>query len=775
MPILETLPDEVQNRLRELRSEFGSAFGRAPGEGVEALGERDEMADETGPEDSEPPEPLSPVAFETDINQVGEFGAEWLVVDTGRVFVMAPNGNRIAHLIRSVPISEIRDARTEMKAGNGVLEVRTASEVVPLVRFSHSTVGDANLVARHISALAKGETAQPLVGEENQRQCPKCKRILPKDTNVCPACVDRRAVMLRLFKFLAPYKVTACASVLVLLCTTTVTMAPPYIIGRLANIVVHGNVNLQLRYADVVRWVSLLIGVQVVLAVLQYFQRRINAWLGARVLVDIRMALYRKFNELSLRYYDKRTTGSVMARITNDSDNLWDFLTDGIPWLIQTLLTLVETSIILFRLDWSLAMLLLIPGPFIFALNRWFMPRARRRWRHVWHRISRMYSTLNSTINGMRVVKAFAQEDREIDRFQRRNEQVFEASYAANSMWATYFPVLSLLTASGTIIIWLVAGHAVVFGSMTIGLLLMFTGYVGQFYMPFQNFSRVMDWSARSMTAADRVFEVLDTVPEIAEAAEPVAAPHIRGDVEFRHVSFSYEKAHRVLEDFDLQVAAGEMIGLVGPSGAGKTTIINLLSRFYDVEEGSILIDGVDVRNMRMEDFRSQIGIVLQEPFLFPGTVRDNIGYAKPGATHEEILRAAKAANCHQFILKFPDGYDTYVGERGQRLSGGERQRISIARAILHNPRILILDEATASVDTETEQLIQQAIMRLVKNRTTFAIAHRLSTLRYAHRLVVMTEGKMVECGSHDELMALDGVYANLVNIQLEVNQIRAV
>lgn len=466
-----------------------------------------------------------------------------------------------------------------------------------------------------------------------------------------------------------------------------------------------------------------------------------------------------------------------MSRITNDSDQLWDFLTDGIPWFISNILTLVLIGAVLFKMNWQMALLLLTPAPFIYGLTKWFMPRAHKKWHFVWQRISKMYSALNSTLNGMRVVKAFAQEDRENDRFRDRNRQVFEASYAANGMWAVYWPAMGFLMAVGYWIVWIVGGHKILTAQdgMTLGTLTAFIGYLGQFYSPFQNFSRVMDWSTRSMTAAERVFEVLDTQPDITEAAQPVPMPHMQGAVEFENVAFTYDKSKRVLEEFTLKVEPGEMIGLVGHSGAGKSTLINLLSRFYDVTEGSIKIDGVDIRNIRQEDFRRQLGIVLQEPFLFPGTIRDNIAYARPDATTDEIIRAAKAANCHEFILKFADGYDTSVGDRGQRLSGGERQRISIARAILHDPKILILDEATASVDTETEKQIQEAITNLIQNRTTFAIAHRLSTLRNASRLVVMKEGKMAECGTHDELMAEDGVYAKLVNIQNEVNKIRAV
>ncbi|HLK57538.1 MAG TPA: ABC transporter transmembrane domain-containing protein [Chthonomonadaceae bacterium] len=827
MALLEALPDIVEASLRELREQDDTT----PSEGTaeKLLGEAvvqqrdpaastsisnnghdalttlpsaDSASEEAGPAETQPKtshEELLPtnsdtaeatvpkvLAFATDLNAEGAFGPEWLVVDSGKVYVFAPNGGQKAHLLHVVPLAHIKEAKAEIQIGNGQIEVRTDVETIPLVRFSQAVVSEANSIARQINAMAKGKPPKVENLEEKKKLCPKCKRVLPEDSEVCPACVNKRATLLRLFQFLKPFKWQAAGAVAILLSMSAVDVAPPWISGRIIDTLApHATqpgtlaapvANPEIAMRTVIYWVVLLASLRFVSAGLQYAQRRLNAWLGARILMDIRVSLYNKFNQLSLGYYDKRSVGSVMARITNDADNLWDFLTDGIPWFVSNILTLLCIGFVLFRMDWQLTLLILTPAPFIYLLTKWFMPRARRRWHFLWQRISKMYSSLSSTLNGMRVVKAFAQEDREKGRFRSRNEGVFQASYAANSLWATYWPIIGLLMATGYYVIYLFGGHKVLFtGAITIGTLTAFLGYLGQFYGPFQNFSRVLDWSTRSLTAAERVFEVLDTEPDIQESKHATPMPEIQGAVEFDEVSFTYDKAKRVLDDFTLKVEPGEMIGLVGHSGAGKSTIINLLSRFYDVTEGSIKIDGVDIRNIKQDDFRHQFGIVLQEPFLFPGTIRDNIAYAKPDATIEDIIRAAKAANCHNFILKFADGYDTQVGERGQRLSGGERQRISIARAILHDPKVLILDEATASVDTETEKQIQEAISNLIKNRTTFAIAHRLSTLRNATRLVVMKDGKMVECGTHDELMDQDGEYAKLVKIQNEVNKLRAV
>jgi len=758
MPLLEELPAPVAEALEATSADL---HGEAP----------DPTPLDTADAASDSPRQI---IFETDISD-GAFGKEWLVVRSGYVYVFGADGSGPAPTRHALPLSKIRSARAEMYVGNGAIEVMTDEKMIPLVRYSFAAAAEAGAVARQINGLASGEQLKLDKIEPKKRLCPGCGRVLPDNSDVCRACIDARAVLLRLFRFLKPYKLQAAISVAVIFVTASLELVPPWIGGRIVDTIVESLKSRSLQMSTVLYFVAIFAASRLGLSGAGYVQRRIHAWLGARVLMDIRVRVFEQLSVLSLGYYDKRNTASVMSRITNDADHLWDFLTDGIPWFMSTLLAIVGTSIVLFKMNAQLAAVLLAPGIFVFFLNRWFRPRARRRWQQLWHRISKMYAALGTTLAGIRVVKAFAQEDRERSRFRERNFGVFQASYEANALWASYWPVLGFIMASGYLILWTFGGYKALHGVITVGTLTAFSGYLMRFYTPFQEFSRVLDWSTRSLTAAERVFEVLDTQPDIRQPDEARQPEEWQGAVEFEKVGFSYDGAKRVLDDFSLTVTPGEMIGLVGHSGAGKTTIINLLCRFYDVIDGAIRVDGIDLRELDMAGYRHRLGIVPQEPFLFPGTVKDNIAYARHEAKVEDVMQAAKAANCHEFILKFPDGYDTQVGERGQRLSGGERQRISIARAILHDPLILILDEATASVDTETEQQIQQAIQRLIAHRTTFAIAHRLSTLRNADRLVVMKEGKMTELGTHDELMAADGVYAGLVKVQTEVNQIRAI
>jgi ATP-binding cassette subfamily B protein len=493
-----------------------------------------------------------------------------------------------------------------------------------------------------------------------------------------------------------------------------------------------------------------------------------------RIAVAIRHSLFEKLQELSLGFYDKRNVGSIMSRMTNDTSALYDVLVDGIPVVLNQGSLLIGIPIVLLWMNWHVGIWALIPIPFIMLAVRWFRRKMHRVWSRVWHQWSRLGGTLNGILQGTRVVKAFHGETREVNRFNRRITDLADSNYSAEAGWATFFPMVQLTMAMGTVLVWYVGGRSVLSNLMTLGQLMAFISYMGMLQQPMNMLQRVIDWSTRALTAAERVFEVIDTPIDIRQSSHAVSMPRIEGAVKFLNVHFGYDKAREILHGIDLDVKPGEMIGLVGHSGAGKSTIINLLMRFYDPTQGHIELDGVDLRQIDLDDFRRQVGVVMQESYLFPGTIRDNIAYGRPSATLEEVMAAAKAANAHHFIVNFPDGYDTYVGERGQRLSGGERQRIAIARAILHNPKVLILDEATASVDTETERMIQDAIENLVEGRTVFAIAHRLSTLRNADRLVVIDEGKIAEMGTQDELLAKeDGIYAKLVSMQQEVNKLR--
>jgi ATP-binding cassette, subfamily B, bacterial len=417
----------------------------------------------------------------------------------------------------------------------------------------------------------------------------------------------------------------------------------------------------------------------------------------------------------------------------------------------------------------------MVPIPFVILLSRVFRKKMQRLWPRWWHLRGLLNSAIHDNLSGIRVVKAFAREDREIERFQPLSSELTKAGIRTEQTWLTMFSILTFTTGLGAIIVWSVGGMEVLSGTLTLSTLLTFIAFLSMFYGPLQFANRFSEWLTRALAAADRVFEILDSSSSVPEAVEPVTIASIEGQVEFKNVTFGYDSHNPVLKNLTLNVKPGEMIGLVGHSGAGKSTTINLLCRLYDVNEGEICIDGVDVRKIRQKELRSQIGLVMQDPFLFNGTIAENISYSKSGAPYEEIIEAAKAANAHDFIAAKPDGYDTIVGERGNALSGGERQRISIARAILHNPRILVLDEATSAVDTDSEKQIQDAIARLTKGRTTFAIAHRLSTLRYADRLVVFKEGQVQEIGTHDELLEKKGEFHRLVEMQQEMSRIKAV
>lgn len=492
------------------------------------------------------------------------------------------------------------------------------------------------------------------------------------------------------------------------------------------------------------------------------------AWISERVAADLRNQTYAHLQRLSLEFFGGKRTGDLISRIDTDTDRICYFIAVHLTDFASDFVMLFLIGAYVVWKDSWLGIVTLLPLPII----GWLVHAVRARLRTGFMAGSRawaeMTNVLADTIPGIRVVKAFAQEQREIDRFQVRNAHVFKTNNHINKLWSAFSPLLVLLSDVSLLLIWVVGIWRVLDHKLTVGVLTASVLLINRFYGRLEAISRIVEPTQRAANSTHRIFEILDRVPNIADPPNPIRPGRVSGAVEFRDVQFRYG-TRPILRGVNLQIRSGEMIGLVGPSGAGKTTLINLVCRFHDVSEGAVLIDGHDVRQLALEDYRRNIGIVLQEPFLFYGTIAENISYGRPEATREQIVSAAKAARAHEFILRQPDGYDSFVGERGMSLSGGERQRISIARALLIDPAILILDEATSAVDTETEREIQLALENLTRGRTTIAIAHRLSTLRRADRLVVLEHGRITEIGRHDDLLERGGTYARLHKAQLDM------
>lgn len=619
-----------------------------------------------------------------------------------------------------------------------------------------------------VSGLA-GETAQRVLPDD---VCPVCQSPIDSAEDDCPVCAEKESrptsalTLFKLWRFAKPYQGQLLLGFVLTLAATAATLVPPYLTMPLMDEVLIPYQNGERIDPVTVSWYLLgLFGSAFVAWGLGWIKTYILSLVSERIGADLRTTTYEHLMKLSLEYFGGRRTGDLIARIGSETDRINVFLSLHLLDFATDVLMILMTAVILLTINPGLALVTLLPLPFI----AWLIHVVRERLRTGFEKIDRVWSevtnVLADTIPGIRVVKAFAQEKREAQRFDDANKHNLAVNDRLNRVWSLFGPTVTFMTEIGLLVVWAFGIWLVSKNEITVGVLTAFLAYIGRFYARLDSMSRIVSSTQKAAAGAKRIFEILDHVSSVPEPKNPRPMPDVQGRLTLTNADFRYGN-RAVIRQMSLDIAPGEMIGLVGHSGSGKSTLVNLICRFYDVTEGSIALDGVDIRQFSVSDYRRNIGLVLQEPFLFFGTVSENIAYGKPDATRQEIVAAARAAHAHEFILRMPQGYDSLVGERGQGLSGGERQRISIARALLINPRILILDEATSSVDTETEKEIQNALDNLVRGRTTIAIAHRLSTLRKADRLVVMDKGQIVEVGPHDELIAAQGAYWRLYEAQ---------
>jgi ATP-binding cassette subfamily B protein len=719
-------------------------------------------------------------AEQSDLSPDGQFGEQWVVATPGRVLVFGRDRERLV-CTRQVDLRDVDSVESLELAGVGMLELLSGGKRLRLVAYSDARGAAFQKFKWRLSGMLgndPGDAPEP----RKQTICPACSKPLPLGYTRCPRCTPRSRTLARLLKLAWPHRRLL---VLVLLLTALGTLCglvTPYLSKIFIDFVFKpdpatGTFPLRHWHLPAVGLLLLAFAAQNLFAGLQ---ERTAGLVGFRTVYDLRAALYERIQSLSLSFFDRHHTGAIMARVNQDTAELQRLMVDFAPMSLDCLLMIVGVGVGLFVLSWRLTVFVVIPIGVVILFLRIVIPRVRSMFNRYYRYRAMLSAFVNDSLSGVRVVKSFGQESVELNKFDAKSSSYRDSGIDLLRRWSVIHPAMHFLIMCGTVTVWLVGGRLIFRGDtapghMTLGDVVAYAGYLMMFYRPVFMLTRMSQLITTSLSAAHRVFDVVDTEPEIRDDPDAQPMPDMQGAVEFRNVVFGYEKHRPVLKGLNLKVMPHEKIGLVGKSGAGKSTLINVLCRLYDVDQGRILIDGVDIRKVRYADLRRHVAVVLQDSFLFSGTLLDNIRYARPDATREEVIAAAVTAHAHDFIIEKTDGYDTEVGERGDTLSGGEKQRIAIARAILRNPRILILDEPTSSVDVETEKQIQKAVSELTKNRTTFAIAHRLSTLRDCDRLLVIEDGQVVEEGTHEELLAKKGTFHRLASMQGELQQIVAV
>ena len=663
----------------------------------------------------------------------------------------------------------LSDFACDMNISSGLFYAVYDGEKTGIFRFSMTIKNKVYIFLENVKNLAeKGNLSPDEIKSDNEELCcPKCgNRYTDPKRKLCPRCMDKTKLMKRLSVFFMKYKVFMLISILSLVMTTSLSALLPYIKGSvLYDEVLEEGGEL---YGKILYVVLLIVATKFLSVIASTVNGVVTSRISAKVVYDIKKTVFSSISRLSYGFFTSRQTGGLMTSVNDDANSIYYFFCDGLPYLIINVVQFAVITGIMISIHPMLTLAAFISVPVFLILYRGVLLLFDKMYAKNFSKRRSFNSLVADVLSGIRVVKAFAREEAEMNRFEKKSRDFAESNRKIGVLNSSIFPFISYIIHIGNFIVWAYGGWMVMQGSMDLGLLMTFVGYMGMIYQPLGFFSEISRWWAECINAIQRVFEILDSIPEVEESENPKSLDNPRGDIVFSHVSFGYDKTRKTLDDIDFSVKAGETVGIVGETGAGKSTLVNLLIRLYDVDEGKITIDGINVKDISFKDLHKSVAIVSQETYLFEGTILENIRYAKPEATDEEVFEAAKAADAHSFIIKYPDAYETLVGRGHKSLSGGECQRISIARALLKNPKILILDEATSAMDTGTERRIQKALTLMSRGRTTIMIAHRLSTLRDADRIVVIDNGKMPEYGTHLELLTKKGVYHNLYKLQAE-------
>ena len=673
------------------------------------------------------------------------------------------------HFGRSVALDEVESAQNKRMYGNALLRLKLKSgETVNIFRYTFSVNALSEAAAGFIGTVSSGGNVDEAydcmkaVYEKQLSVCPKCGRTLSSPGATCIHCASKKKVVAKLGKYLIPEIKQLVFSILLAVTSTSLSLIPPMLTKSLVDDILPN------RNAEKLTYVAIgLVALHIMTHLIGAVRGTVLRKAGDRIILNLRNDVFEKAQYLPMRFYDKTSTGAVINRISGDSNTLLGFMLRITQEVVVEFFKMIGIIVVMLIMNPRLTLLSLIPVPLVVIGARIFGKKIRPFYLRIWRRWTAVASVLTDTIPGIRVVKSFTNEEGAAKRFKKENQEWYNTDASAAAILNAFPAIVNTLISIGSVMIWVFGGRMVINGSaeLTPGLLVSFISYASMFYGPVNFFANLYDSYQSALASSERILDILDAEPE-HDFGKGNVLPGIKGKIEFKNVSFSFDRTKKTLKNINLTINPGDIVGIVGTTGSGKSTLINLFMRYYDHYDGEIYVDGVNIKDIDMQYYRGQIGFVQQEPLMFHDTIINNIAYGIENCPVERVLQAADVANAHEFIVRQPDGYDAVLGERGVGLSGGERQRVSIARAVLKNPSILVFDEATASVDSETEHLIQEAIERLISGRTTIMIAHRLSTLSKANKIVVVDNGEIIECGSPEELLAAKGKYYRLVEIQ---------